>query len=98
MAKAWGALVPILQKKDDAGEEHAEDQAAKNRFRQEIKELQKQVTYVNKKKKKTKSHRIKSEQVEDAMDMDDGNQADNEATGNAFMTQPTQTGGLMRDD
>ena len=31
------------------------------------------------------------------MEVDDGNQADNEATGNAYMTQFPQTG-VMRDD
>ena len=52
-----------------------------------------------KKKKKTKSQRLKSPETDqmDAMEMDEGNQADNEATGNAFMTQFPQTG-VMRDD
>jgi len=31
--RAWGALVPIIRKKSDAGAENVEDQDAKQRFR-----------------------------------------------------------------
>lgn len=58
------------------------------------------MTYVHKKKKKTKNQRIKSpaEGTEEDQDQNEGNQADNEASVNAFVTQFPQTGGVARDD
>ena len=81
-------MVPIIQKpKYGADEEDDNEQAEREKFRQEIKELQSQIKTEPKKKKKAKSRKVKSPDDQSAVtQMEEGNEADNEAPGNAFMT------------
>ena len=60
----WNALVPIIKNVERNASPGAglaiEDGNDQIRFHQEIKELQRHVTYAHKKKKKTKSQRLSS--------------------------------------